>query len=208
MKFFWTYKQKIKYRRSFYQQLAQKLGLNFQEKDTDRFGIFLKDIKIFKRGRPKRNINNIIFKESEEPDEQHYFFDYHYVVSSGNSVHIFDQTVLFIQTKKLSLPDFHLKPKAVYHRVADFFGKKRVDIGNDFLNKNYLLYTASPHVEQWINNESILNIIQRHPKLEIYGAHNQLVLFRPNKLAPVERLESIYRDYFKLYELIEKLEED
>jgi len=208
MKFYWTYGQKIKHRRPYYQRLAKKLGLLYQEKDTDRFHIFLKDIKIFKRGRPKRHINNIIFREFEEPDEHHYFFDYHYVVSSGNSTRIFDQTVLFVQTKKLSLPEFHLKPKNAFNRIAEFFGKKRADLENEYLNNKYILYTESPHVLKWLQSDAILNILKRQPKMEIFGSNYQLVLYRHNKLAPVEKLESTYQDYFQLYELIEQLEQE
>jgi len=202
MKFYWTYNQKIRARRPYFQELAKQMGLGFMEKDTDKISTYLRDISIFKRGKPDRRVNNIILKESELPLENIYFFDYHYVVSTGNSTAIFDQTIFFVQTKHLSLPEFELKPKSPFNKVADYFGKKRPSLNHPYLSKNYLLDTDSPKVLDWITQDSFIEILKQHPKLKIHGANYQLVMFRHKKLAPKDSLKKIYNDYLLIYDFL------
>lgn len=199
MAFYWTYKQKINARKPQYKNLSQKLGLIFFDTDDEGIRFFLRDVKIFQRGKKKKQINNIIFDDKGEGLAKTYFFDHHFVVSTGQSTRIFDQTVFFAQDKELKLPDFELKPKHFFHKVADYFGKKRVDLNDEYLNKNYLLYTESPKVLLWLNDPVFLKMIKQQKKLSIYGNNYHLVLYRHDKLAKLDQLEKTYHEYFSFY---------
>ncbi|NNE28674.1 MAG: hypothetical protein HKN16_03515 [Saprospiraceae bacterium] len=200
MAFVWSYKGKIKQRQPYFQELARNFGLGYQEKDEEGFVTFLKDIKIFKIGRPQKQINNIVFSEEDDPMENFYFFDYHYVISTGNSTQIIDQTVFFGQSKKLLLPEFELVPKSFFHRVGEFFGRKKPDLGDPWLTEKFLLKTESPKVLEWINEKEFLDILERNPKLRIYGYNFQLVLFKHRKLAKRQTLQTVFHSYRTLYE--------
>lgn len=200
MKFIFSYNRKIKARRPSFINLAQTLQWKFLEKDTERFSTFLKDISIFKKSRhPHKRVNNIVYIEQEAFLDNLYFFDYHFVVSSGNSTRIFDQSVFFAQSKFLALPEFELKPKSFFNKAADFFGKIRTDLNHPYLSENYLLHTSSPKVLAWINEKPIIDFLIKYPKISVIGINYQLVLFTFNKHAPLERLEETCLDYVSIY---------
>lgn len=203
----WFYKNRIRSRSPYFQKLASQLEMQFRENDTEGFGTYLKDIRIFKRARPKKQINNIVFKEIPDPLENLYFFDFHYVINTGQSSAIIDQTVFFAQSKKITLPNFELKPKNPGQLLLDFFGKKRPDLGHPLLNKKFLLKTESPKVLDWLNEDAFIEILERYPKLYIHGANYHLVIFQPRKKAHKDFLKEQYNDFFSLYEHFQQYKE-
>ena len=92
-----------KQRSASYQVLANQLNLKYEPQNE--FGLIkqLSDFGLFKIGSSQK-ISNVLIEKTF--DSENYLFDYQYVVSTGKSAVRFEQTVFFVNSKQLSLPQF------------------------------------------------------------------------------------------------------
>ena len=121
------------------QETASNLDMQFHIKDEYGLISMMKDFKLFKRGYGKK-IRNILSvkRDIEQPDIR--IFDYHYVVGGGNSTRRISQTVFYIHSKALNLPEFIIKPEYFFHKVGEWLGMQDINFEAfpDF-SKQYLL---------------------------------------------------------------------
>ncbi|MEM6699181.1 MAG: hypothetical protein AAF599_12335, partial [Bacteroidota bacterium] len=85
--------------------VAYDLEMDYNEKDDWGLLQLLKGFHLFKRGGRKR-ISNILSREDGLEGLKINIFDYRYVISTGKSAKRFRQTVFFVQSKALFLPEF------------------------------------------------------------------------------------------------------
>ena len=90
-------------RNDMYKELAYKLDMDFQEKDEWGLLSQLKDFKLFRKGH-SRKISRILEKKDGLGERTARIFDYRFIVGAGNSTRIFRQTVFFVESQKLGLP--------------------------------------------------------------------------------------------------------
>jgi hypothetical protein len=119
--------------------VAFQLDMAFQEKDEYKMVALLRDFKLFRQGGSKR-IYNILSKTSGLLEEKINIFDYRYTISTGKSAHTYHQTVFFIQSKQLSLPQMLLKPEHFFHKIGAWLGMQDIDFEEfpKFSDKNLL----------------------------------------------------------------------
>ena len=54
-------------------------------------------------------------------------FDYRFTISTGKTSVTKEQTVFFMNSKELGLPDFYMKPEHFLHKIAAFLGFEDID---------------------------------------------------------------------------------
>ncbi|MBK9018426.1 MAG: hypothetical protein IPM82_32715 [Saprospiraceae bacterium] len=81
----------------------------------------LRDFHLFSKGGSK-TITNMLTYSSQLMEDKINIFDYKYTVSTGKSAVTFKQTVFFINSKRLAMPEMLLKPEHFFHRLGNWLG--------------------------------------------------------------------------------------
>ncbi len=108
-------------RRNEIRKVAKELNMDFYEADDFGLVAFLEDFKLFSIGRSKK-IKNMLIRVDGKEGLDIRIFDYRYVIGSGKSTQFFNQTVFYLHSEKLGLPQFMLKPENFFHRIGKFLG--------------------------------------------------------------------------------------
>lgn len=179
--------------------------LNMQYSAQDEFGLIklLKDFKLFKRGRRKK-ISHILSNRSDF-EKQKFIFDYEYVRGKNNSRKYYRQTVLFLNSKHLGLPQFSMAPEQLWHKLANWL-KIKSDI--DFVNhnefsENYFLEGEDEDIIRYIFNEDVLHFFSLHKNWHLEGLNYFLILYSHNERFHPDILPGFYKMGMKLHDLFE-----
>lgn len=184
------------------QETATKLGLEFNT--SDEYGLIgmMKDFKLFKKGYGKR-ISNILSIKREIEDNDIRVFDYKYIIGAGNSTRKIMQTVFYIHSKELNLPEFIIKPEYFYHRIGEYFGMQDInfDIFPDF-SKHYLVQGPEEDLIRNALNHELLAYLSNEKKWSVEGLNYLLIFYRNGKRIPIEEMEAFYKKGMELFEIL------
>jgi len=186
--------------------VAYQLGMNFQEKEEYGMIALLRDFKLFRIGSSKQ-IFNLLQKASEMLEEKISVFDYQYTIHANNASITHYQTVFFIQSKELALPQMLLKPENFFHKIGAWFGMQDIDFVEqpEFSDRFLLKGEDEPRIRHTLSEEVMkFFLIEKKWCMESVGYY--LVFYRENSLAEPSSVKSIYQKGMRLYELL-KLEQ-
>lgn len=141
--------------------------------------------QLFAQGHSKEVLNLI---HGERDGGRVAVFDYVYVTGHGKSRAEHSQTVALLETDKVKLPFFSLRPENVFHRIAGAFGYQDIDFANRLaFSDKYLLRGADEGQIRWAFNNEILAYYEVHPGLSTDGGGQRLVCYQENiKVAPAQ----------------------
>jgi len=181
---------------------AFQLEMDFDAQDS--WGIFslLKDFRLFRKGRRKR-IRNILQSRSALLDMDVHIFDYHYIRGGGNSVRRFEQTVFFVQSKQLGLPEFWMKPESILDKVGALLGIEDIDFENypEFSNR-YLLKGPDEDFIRSTMNHQVLKFFSVEKNWCLEGVNYYLIFYRPNKLLAPQQIVSFYKKGMHIVDML------
>lgn len=186
------------------EKVAFNLDMNFVHKDDWGLLNRLKGFKLFKWGH-SRKIFNLMAKADAFMDEQYRIFDYQYVISSNNSSRRYIQTVFFIQSKFLGLPEFLLKPENFFHKIGSFLGMQDIDFEEhpEFSKKYLLQGEDEARIRDVMNNQLIWHFtVEKDWHLEGVGYY--LVLYRLDHLVPPKTVEQFYKKGMQIYSFLKE----
>lgn len=173
--------------------------------DRDEFGTkaYLKSFNLFKYGKGK--IRNLSQKKSHTLDEEISLFDYKYTISTGKSSVTYDQTVFFVNSKNLGLPEFILKPENIGHKIAAFLGWEDIDF------ESYPAFSDKYHLkgkdEEFIRhhfNDDVLKFFSKTSGWTVEAVNYYLVFYAHNSLVPENILSDFFRLGYGVYELFKE----
>ena len=185
------------------QQVAERLNMNFHEKDEWGLIALLKGFELFQKGSVRR-IYNLMSKDQGLLEEKIHLFDYRYTISTGNSSRTFRQSVFFVQSKSLGLPEMLLKPENFFHKVGNLLGMQDIDFEEwpEFSHK-FLLQG-----EEWCIRRTMTEALTRFFLVEKNWCFESvgyfLIFYRPHKLVRPQQIEKLYTKGLNLYEHLKK----
>ena len=198
---FFSYFQK---RRMEMQETAEKLGLEFR--NTDEYGqiAMMKDFQLFKKGYGKR-ISNILSVKRDFEQADIRVFDYKYVIGAGNSTRKIMQTVFYIHSKELNLPELLIKPEYFFHRIGEFFGMQDIDFeAFPIFSDQYLVQGPDEDLVKAALNEKVLHYFTVEKNWSVEGLNYLMIFYRHGKrIAPAE-IEGFYKKGMEIFELFKK----
>lgn len=178
---------------------------HMQYLDKDEFGTkaYLKGFELFKYGNGK--IRNLCQQKSSSLDTEINVFDYSYAISTGKSSVKYDQTVFFVNSKKLGLPQFYMKPEHMGHRIAAFLGWEDIDFEKypSFSEK----YHLSGENEDFIRhafNDYVLKFFSTTSGWTIEAVNYYLIFYSHNTLVPENVMYDFYRLGMGIFDLFTK----
>ena len=193
-------------RRNEMQETAAQLNMNFHIKDEYGLINMMKDFKLFKRGYGKK-IRNILSnqRDVEQPDIR--VFDYHYVVGGGNSTRRISQTVFYIHSKSLALPQFSIKPERFYHQVGEWMGMQDIDFEAfpDF-SKQYVLQGPEEELIRKAMPEDFLQFFSVEKNWSVEGLNYLLIFYRSGERIHPKDIELFYSKGMQIFDMLKMKE--
>jgi hypothetical protein len=168
----------------------------------DEFGTkaYLKSFKLFKNGSGK--IRNFTQKKSHSLDEEISLFDYKYTISTGKSSITYDQTIFFVNSKNLGLPEFLMKPENIGHKIAAYLGWEDIDFeAYPSFSENYHLSGDDEDYIRHHFNDGVLKFFSKTSGWTVEAVNYYLVFYAHNNLVPENILADFYRLGCGVYEL-------
>ena len=192
---------KNKTRRQQLSYVADKLGMSFSATDDYGFLELLADFQLFKKGRYKA-ISNILRKEDEFGEFDVRIFDYQFKKGRGRS-NIHRQTVFFVQSKKLSLPQILMKPENLFHKIGALLGMQDIDFEEfpDFSN-NYLLQGEDEELIRDVMDEKVLKFFSIEKGWYLEGIGYYLVVYKKYKLLGPRQLVKFYNKGLEIHQML------
>lgn len=187
-------------------KVASQLDMRFDEKDEWGLKALLGDFELFNKGR-RRRITNILSKNIGLMDEKINIFDYQYTISTGKSANTYYQTVFFIQSKSLGLPEMLVFPEHLFHKVGSLFGMQDIDFEEwPEFSRKFLVQGDEWRIRRLMNRElSKFFLIERHWCLESIGFY--LIFYRKKKLVKPSSVKALYSKGMTLYHHLKEQEE-
>lgn len=180
-------------RRATMEQLSTELGLSFSVKDE--FGLFnlLKDFRLFQKGGLK-GIQYILSSKSDFLETDLRIFDYQYTISTGKSSVTYKQTVFFVQSKQLNLPQFFLRPERFFHKIGNLFGIKDINFEeHPVFSEQYWLKGNSESLIRKTMNEDVLHFFTIEKEWNLEGLNYFLIFYKHKHLMGEEELVDFYQ---------------
>ncbi len=194
-------KAKLRERTEQLRAAAFELGMDFEEKDEYRMIALLRDFKLFRTG-GRKTISNILTKTSSLMEEKINVFDYRYTISTGKSSHTYHQSVFFIQSKQLAMPQMLLKPEHFFHKIGAWLGMQDIDFEEhpEFSDRYLLQGEDEDRIRRTMSNEAVMRFftVEKNWHLESIGFF--LILYQDKKLIMPSHIKTLYGKGMKLYE--------
>ena len=162
--------------------LAESLHFTFSEKgDYSKLDV-LSEFHLFSQGRSRRISNVLTGMFNDIPVM---VMDYKYTTGGGKSSHTWQQTVLAIESDKLRLPNFVLRPENLFDKIGSVFGKKDINFETaPVFSKRYLLRGTNEEPIRSLFNERALEYYEQHPGVCTEGDGMKLIYYRASKRIP------------------------
>ena len=181
--------------------LAKEMNLTFSEKDE--FGLInlLKDFQLFKTGGRKK-VYNILREESDFHQTDIRVFDYKYTISTGKSSKTYRQTVFFMQSKRLDLPQFFMKPEHFFHRIGKFLGFDDIDFEEfpQFSQQYWLKGESESRIRESMNEE-LLHFFTIEKNWSLEGINYYLIFYKKSQLLAREKIKDFHEKGKKIVEM-------
>ena len=186
-------------------QVAFKLKMEFTERDEYGMIGLLRDFQLFDKG-GRKEITSLMTQSSQLMEDRFHVFDYKYTISTGKSAHTFKQTVLFINSKRLSMPEMLMKPEHFFNKIGTWLGLQQdIDFEeHKVFSDNYLLQGEDEdRVRRTMNQEDVIRFftIEKDWHLEsigffmIFYQHDRLI--ESNEIRHLHERGMLLFDSFK-----------
>ncbi|MCB0568356.1 MAG: hypothetical protein KDC66_01260 [Phaeodactylibacter sp.] len=181
---------------------ALQLGMKYSPEDEWGLLNLLKDFQLFRRGH-HRKATHLLSRQIGMLETEANIFDYHYTISSSNSSRTFKQTVFFVHSKKLGLPQFLLKPENFFHKIGQLLGMQDIDFeafpefSDQYLlrgeDEDYIRSSFPPAALQFFT-------VEKNWSLE--GLNYYLVLYQKNRLLTPAQIIDFYKKGMYLHDVL------
>jgi hypothetical protein len=181
-------------------QVARHLKLDYHP--VDQWGIEqqLQDFRLFRRGF-KGRFNHVMSYEDGLLESRVHVFDYHYIKVAGKHTKRVPQTVFFLESRKLGLSEFYMRPEYFFHRVGEMLGiTKDIDFEQhlDF-SQNYWLTGEDEEFIRHNFKEEILRFFAIEKGWTMEGLGFYLVLYKHGKLLSPTKINEFYHKGMEVY---------
>lgn len=187
--------------------LAHKLNFSYHEEDDYGLLAQLKDFRLFQEGR-NRKVERILRRQDGLMEFDISIFDYSYKKwgnSSGNATR--HQTVFFLQSAKLALPELQMKPETLAHKIGELMGFSDIDfVRYPKFSGQYRLTGGDEDYIRHHFNDDVLNYFTINKGWSMEGLGFYLCFYRKGTLIPTAQIEEFYERGREVYRLLSQEE--
>lgn len=184
------------------QRMAAEWGMTYQPKDEWGLQRQLADFRLFRRGGSRR-ITNLLQSRDEMLETSFHLFDYRFTVSTGKSSKVFNQSVFFVESKRLGLPQFTMKPENFLHVIGDMLGFKDIDFeAYPKFSKNYYLKGEHEELIRSTLPHRFLRFFSQEREWHLEAVNYYLVFYRIDHLARPRELKTFFDKGKEIYKML------
>ena len=164
----------------------------------------LKDFKLFKIGGRKK-IRHLMISGIDYNNTRTSIFDYHFTISTGKSSHTYKQTVFFVQSKDLGLPQFYMRPEVFLDKAARLLGKEDIDfVSHEIFSDKYHLTGSDESLIRSTFTPDVLHHFTFNHGWSLEGLNYFLIIYRKKHLMPPDEIKSFYQMCQKVLEMLKE----
>ena len=185
--------------------VAHRLGMDYSEFEEYSSHPLLSEFNLFKAGR-NRTITNILKTTEDSFDTKLQIFDYRFESGYGKSSRTYNQTVFFVQSKNLALPEFTMEPESIFHKIASYaFGTQDIDFErHPKFSGNYLLKGEDEEYIRFMMNEQLLHFFSSNTGWYMEGINFYLIFYKINTRFKARSIKQFYEQGKGIYESMAK----
>lgn len=184
-----------------YQSLCDDLNLEYTATDQQGVHQQLQDFRLFRRGTRGR-IRHVISREDPLMESKVHVFDYRYLKFAGKHTRRIEQTVFFLESRKLGLAEFYMKPEHFFHRVGNLLGLPNdidFEAHADFSYNYHLTGENESYIRHTFKDE-VLRFFAIEKGWSMEGLGYYLVLYKKGKVLDPKTITQLYRKGRSVYE--------
>lgn len=183
------------------QRLADDLGMDYRGEDQWSLHNLLEDFQLFSRGR-RRQISHILYRGDPLLRTEVHIFDYSYRRGRGRSGD-YRQTVFFVHSKFLALPQFEMKPETIIHKIGALIGFDDIDF-EEFpkFSRRYRLKGPDESYIRASLNEKVLSFFSEEKNWYLEGINYYMVFYKRDKLLSPDQIRTFYRKGMRIFQLL------
>lgn len=183
------------------QRLADELEMEYRGDDQWALHQLLEDFELFSRGR-RRQISNMLYRRDPLLRTEVYIFDYYYRRGKGRSGD-HRQTVFFVHSKFLALPQFEMKPENLLHKIGALLGFEDIDF-EEFpeFSRRYRLKGPDESYIRASLNEKVLSFFSEEKNWYLEGINYYMIFYQKHKLLSPEEIRTFYQKGIQVFRLL------
>ena len=189
-----------KKRREGLSALADEWMYRFAERD-DVLKESLSQFYLLNRGRNKK-LRNVL--QGQNRGIEVAVFDYLHTTGGGKSSREHTESVIVLQSSRLSLPFFTVRPKGTFEFLRKRFGKAAITFADDpQFDEKYLVFPAKDADPNPVITTLKMNIreqLARESKLIVEGNRDRLVVYRERKRLNIDDLRSFLDEAISVFD--------
>lgn len=186
------FRQKM-YRDIQFEKIAKQTELSYTY--NDEFGLInlLKDFKLFDR-LAKHSISNILGEKTPLYEMDFRVFDYEYQIWTGETEEISKQTVFFVQSKNLGLPQFYMEPERFFTKAGKYLGIEDIDFEAfpQFSDQYWLKGESESEIRNAMSDK-VLHYFTVEKDWSLEGINYFLIFYKKDKIIPTTDLLEFYK---------------
>lgn len=185
-------------------RVARQLGMSFSEKDNSNLSL-LEGFQLFSKGSRKK-ITNHMHKIDDWMNMEINIFDYQYTISSGKNRRTSRQTVFFINSKDLGLPQILIKPERFFHKIGNYLGLVQ-DI--DFeeypeFSDHYLVQGDDEEMVRHTLGKQVLKYFTIEKNWHLEGINYYLIFYKHKKRLGHQQITRFHNKGMEIYKMLKE----
>ena len=131
-----------------------------------------------------------------------HIFDYRYLKWAGKSSRRIEQTVFFLESRKLGLPEFYMQPEHFFHKIGEIMGlTEDIDFeGHIDFSYNYRLTGDDETYIRHSFKEDILRFFAIEKGWSMEGLGFYMLFYKKNKILKPALVHDFYKKGMDVYE--------
>ena len=195
-------REKKKFRGEQMKRIAKDLKMSYKAIDDFGLDTLLMDFQLFQKGR-KRVIKNLMRKNDGKVDIR--IFDYIYLRGGGKRRRRREQTVMFIHSNQLGLPEFLMKPESILHKIGVKFGFQDINfVDHEKFSNDYLVQGEHEDFVRDLFERKLLRYFTFKGNWSLEGLNYYLIIYKHGKLMKTKDLRAFYDRGLQIFNILKE----
>ncbi len=191
-------------RREQLSKLAFELNMQFHEKDEYGLKKRLGQFRLFKESGIKK-ITNLLLQKDTMLSSTIAVFDLE-ISDENNLGEVFSQTVFFVDSKELSLPEFFIRPEEFFDRVGKFLkltSEIEFEAYPEF-DESYWIKGDEESLVKKMVTDDFARFFTIEKKWRLEGMNYFLIFYQRKKLLKPKEVKSFYKKGLQLFDWLKE----
>ncbi|MEZ6095544.1 MAG: hypothetical protein R3C03_15155 [Pirellulaceae bacterium] len=197
--FVWWAHVMEKKRREALAAMAEQMGLMYKQDGDGELHQRIGGFSLFNQGH-SRKLYNVILGETDEVRIA--IFDYQYTTGSGKHKTTHSQTVASLESPRLHVPDFSMRPEGFFDKIGGVMGFQDIDFEDhpEFSNAFVLKGPDEDRIRRFFNKD-LLDFFAEQKGCMVEAESGRMIYYRKGRRKPDE-LQTVLSEAYQIYGMI------